>query len=120
RVAMKNVQSGDRLRFGSRFVALVGILFFGFAQSASARITRVVISNVQSPTFGGTSFGNTGQYEKLVGRAFGEVDPNDPRNAVITDIGLAPRNANGGVEYSMDIYILRPVDSSKGNRRVFF
>ena len=50
---------------------------------------------------------------KLVGRAFGEVDPNDPRNAVIADIALAPRNARGMVEYSTDIYILRPVDRSR-------
>jgi hypothetical protein len=48
------------------------------------------------------SFGPVGQYEKLAGRAYGEVDPGDPRNAVVTDIGLAPRNAGGKVEYSMD------------------
>jgi hypothetical protein len=28
-----------------------------------------------------------------------ELDPRDPRNAVITDILLAPRNARGMVEY---------------------
>lgn len=112
--------SSDRLRRGHRILTLASILFLGLVSSASARITRVVITTVQSPTFGGTPFGNTGQYEKLVGRAFGEVDPSDPRNAVITDIAFAPRNAGGMVEYSMDIYILRPVDSSKGNRRVFF
>jgi hypothetical protein len=36
------------------------------------------------------SFGSVGQYEKLRGRAFGEVDPNDQRNTIITDIKLAP------------------------------
>ena len=54
------------------------------------------------------------------GRAFGEVDPNDPRNALIVDIALAPRNARGRVEYSTDVYILRPVDPARGNHRVFF
>jgi hypothetical protein len=61
-----------------------------------------------------------GQYEKLVGRAFGEVDPAAPRNAVIADIDLAPRNARGMVKYSTDIYILRPVERSRGNHRLFF
>src|SRR5579862_5867466 len=85
-----------------------------------AHITRVEISRVESPTFDGASFGNVGQYEKLVGRAYGEVDPADPRNALITDIKLAPKNAKGMIEYSTDLYILRPIDPSKGNHRLFF
>jgi hypothetical protein len=87
--------------------------------SANARITRIVITSTQSPTFGGAIFGDVGQYEKLVGQAFGEVDPNDPKNALIADIALAPRNVKGMVEYSMDIYILRPVDPAQGNRVLF-
>ena len=38
-------------------------------------ITKIVIESIQSPTFGGISFGEVGQYEKLRGRAFGELDP---------------------------------------------
>ena len=52
----------------------------------------------ESPTFGGYSWPGVGQYEKLVGKAFGEVDPTDPQNSVIVDILLAPRNAKGHVE----------------------
>src|SRR5262249_61959334 len=73
--------------------------------TAHARITRIQITSRQSPTFDGRVFGGVGAYEKLRGRAFGEVDPSDPRNAIITDIELAPKNASGKVEYSMDIYI---------------
>src|SRR5262249_47327179 len=73
-------------------------------------ITRIEISSVESPTFEGKTFGSVGAYEKLRGTAFGEVDPNDPRNAVITDLRLAPRNARGNVEYAMDFYILKPID----------
>src|SRR5262249_38811185 len=98
---------------------LLSIFLFGLPP-ASARITHVEITSVQSPTFGGSSFGSIGQYEKVVGKVFGEVDPDDRRNTAITDIRIAPRNARGMVEYSMDIYILRPVDTSKGNRRVLF
>ena len=85
---------------------------------ADAHITRIEITGTESPTFEGRSFGDVGPYEKLRGRAYGEVDPEDPRNAVITDIELAPRNANGMVEYSMDIYILKPVDLGRGNHKL--
>ncbi len=61
-----------------------------------------------------------GQYEKLRGTAYGEIDPTDPRNAVITDLENAPVNASGMVEYSTDIFILKPVDLEKGNHRLIF
>ena len=86
------------------------------AAPAQARITKVVIDTVasQSPTFGGYSWPGVGQYEKIAGKAFAEVDPTDPLNAVIVDLGLAPRNANGNVEFSFDFYILKPIDTEKG------
>lgn len=87
---------------------------------AEAGITRLEITHTESPTFGGTSFGTVGQYEKLRGRAFGEVDPNDPRNAVITDLELAPRNVRGMVDYSTDVLILKPINLAAGNHRVFY
>src|SRR5512145_2085321 len=85
------------------------------ASPTEAHITRIVIdpARSESPTFEGRSFGPAGKvgpYEKLRGKAFGEVDPDDPRNAVITDLKLAPRNARGRVEYSMDVFILKPID----------
>ncbi|HET8564692.1 MAG TPA: hypothetical protein VFM35_12530 [Candidatus Binatia bacterium] len=98
------------------------IALFLIPALVEARITRIEITSIESPTFEGRTFGpsrSVGAYEKLRGRAFGEVDPNDPRNAVITDIELAPRNGAGMVEYSMDIYILKPIDLSKGNHKLF-
>ena len=85
-----------------------------------ARVVRIEIERVESPAFEGRSFGDVGPYEKLVGRVFGEIDPEAPENAVITDVELAPRNARGRVEYAADLFILRPVDASKGNGRVFY
>ena len=90
------------------------------AASADARIVRLEILSVESPTFGGMSFGKVGTYEKIFARAYGEVDPHDRRNALITDINLAPRNANGMVEYSTDVHIIKPVDPSKGNGKIFY
>ena len=79
-------------------------------------ITKIIIESIQSPTFDGVSFGEGGQYEKLVGRAFGELDPESSLNAVITDLTLSPRNARGKVEYTVDVYILKPVDLRHGNK----
>jgi len=90
------------------------------SSQAEAKITRIEINKVESPTFEGKAFGSVGQYEKLVGRAYGEVDPKDKRNAVIVDIQNAPRNANGMVEYDTDIYILKPINPANGNHRLWF
>jgi hypothetical protein len=90
------------------------------ASGPPAGITRLEITSVERPTFDGRTFGRAGAYEKLRGRAYGEIDPDDPRNAVITDLKLAPRNARGRVEYSMDVYILKPVELARGNHKLFF
>jgi len=100
---------------------LLGAAAFGLlAAPAEARIVKIQITRVETPTFEGTSFGSVGQYEKLVGKAFGEVDPKDPRNAVIVDIANAPKNARGMVEYDTDFYILKPVNLANGNHRLWF
>jgi hypothetical protein len=101
-------------------VALAAALLLVAASAADARITKLTIVTKESPTFGGHTFPGVGQFEKLVGKAYGELDPNDPKNAAIVDIKLAPRNARGKVEYAVDFYILKPVDLSKGNHKVMY
>ena len=100
-------------------LAVAGALVAPIAQ---ARITKVVIDATlsQSPTFGGYSWPGVGQYEKIVGKAYGEVNPHDRRNRVITDIELAPTNARGNVEYSFDFYILKPIDLAKGAHKMMY
>jgi hypothetical protein len=92
------------------------VVLFVSGKQTEAMITKIIIDSVQSPTFDGVAFGAVGQYEKLVGRVFGELDPASPLNAAITDITLAPRNARGRVEYMTDIYILKPVNAARGNK----
>jgi Alpha/beta hydrolase domain len=82
--------------------------------------TTAMTAPSQMPTFGGMTFGPVGTYDKIRGTASGTLDPKDPKNAVITDIALAPVDANGLVEYNMDFYILKPSDLTKGNHKVFF
>ena len=111
-------------RRSSLYLGVVGALAatVGLVTPATveARLVKFVVSSKESPTFGGYSFAGVGQYEKIVGKAFGELDPNDPKNAVIVDIQLAPRNANGKVEYSFDFYILKPIDLTKGTHKVMY
>lgn len=96
------------------FLSLLPIALAGIGVPAEARITKIEI-NSRAVAYGGTVFGAVGQYETLRGVAFGEVDPNDSLNEVITDIKLAPRNARGMVEYNMDFWISKPVDMTKAN-----
>ncbi len=85
-------------------------------------ITKIVIdpSRSEASAFGGRSFGSVGQYEKIRGVAYGQLDPTDSQNSVITDIEFGPVNSKGMIEYSMDIFILKPIDLNKGNHRILF
>ena len=89
---------------------------------AQARITKIVVdpARSESPTFGGYSWPGVGEYEKIVGKAYGEVDPHDRQNRIIVDIELAPRNASGNVEYSFDFYILAPIDRKAGKGKMMY
>ena len=53
-------------------------------------------------------------YEKLEGVLHFSADPAARANEPIADLGLAPRNARGLVEYSADFYLLRPLDGGRG------
>src|SRR6266571_191929 len=90
------------------------------AVPAHASVRKIQITAKESPTFGGYSWPGVGQYEKIVGKAYGELDPSDRKNAVIVDLQLASRNARGQVEYSFDFYILKPMDLSKGNHKMLY
>src|ERR1039457_4505923 len=85
-----------------------------------ARVTRLAIERRESPAYKGQAFGKAGQYETLSGRFYGELDPKDPHNAIITDIQLAPRNARGMVEYSATFAISKPVDMSHSSGVLFY
>ena len=93
--------------------------FMILANAAAARINRIEILSTE-PAFGGAAFGEPGAYERLVGRAYGVLDPADPANTVSQDLSMAPRNARGLVEYSTAIEILKPHDIGRGNHVLMF
>ena len=97
-------------------MASAAVLALLAASSASqARVLRIVVDERKAAAEG-RSFGQAGAYEYIRGRIFGEVDPKDPRNAIIQDIAFAPRNARGMVEYISTFTLYSPTDLTKGNR----
>ena len=76
---------------------------------ADARVTRIIVDATKSLS------GQDIPYETITGRAFGELDPADAHNRLITDIDNAPRNANGNVEYIATFFLVKPVDLSQAS-----
>jgi hypothetical protein len=99
---------------GRACVALVA------AEAARAEVTRFEVLSVERSALEGTSFGDVGTYDRIKARVTVAVDPDDRRNAVIVDIGTAPRNAAGKVEAMSDVEILRPSDPKRGNGKLLY
>lgn len=103
------------------FVALLFIPAFGEARVISVQM------NAPEIAFGGYSWPGVGQYEKITGVAYAEVDPTDRRNSIIVDIGLAQmqaaagqpgKTAGGKVAYLLNFYILKPVNLNEVDRKL--
>lgn len=88
----------------------------GAAAAANGRVVKIDVQKVvpAKPVPGAAP------YEIVSGVFHGELDPRDPRNAIITDIAAAPRNAQGLVEYSATFAIARPVATPNGKQVLFY
>jgi hypothetical protein len=53
-------------------------------------------------------------YERIIGRAYFAVDPSLAVNRTVVDLDKAPRNAEGQVEFSGDLQMLRPKSGGNG------
>jgi hypothetical protein len=80
---------------------------------------KIEIESIQ-PAFGGAEFGRVGRYEKITGRIRGGADPGHPLNAGIVNLGKAPRNGAGMVEYAVDFCLLKPADMRRHNGRILY
>jgi hypothetical protein len=91
---------------------------FGFllllAIPLHARVVRLEISS-RSEVLNSKSFGDTGAYERIVGRAYFSVQVANPHNERIVDLANAVNLKNGEVEFSADIVAIQPKDPRKGN-----
>src|SRR2546430_8013364 len=88
-----------------------------FASSADAHVTHVVIVS-RAEIQDGRAFGLAGTYERIIGRVYFAINPENIHNRQIVDLEKAPRNAQGEVEFSADLYLYKPKDMNKGNNAV--
>ena len=88
------------------FGAALALSFVLGPATAHAHIVKIEIVKVEpaGPT-----------HERITGNAHGELDPADPKNAEITDIDLAPRNARGKVEYVTKFTLVRPTEMMRSS-----
>jgi hypothetical protein len=92
-------------------LALALAAFLAAAGPAQARVTRIVVDETKplpAADSGGVAF------EQVAGRAFGELDPAAPGNALINDIQLA-RDPDGKVRYVATFVLTKPVDLSRAS-----
>ncbi|HKO13808.1 MAG TPA: hypothetical protein VJV22_17695, partial [Acidobacteriaceae bacterium] len=97
----------------SRCAILLLVLFAGVS-TASARVVRIEVLK-RTPVLNGQSFGSAGPYEEITARVYFAVRPDDPHNRIIVDLDKAPRTAAGEVEFSSDLYLLRPIHGGNGS-----
>ena len=86
---------------------------------AHARVVEVKVA-VREPVLDGQAFALAGPYERIGGTIRFAVNPDNPANEIITDIALAPRNADGDVEFSTEFFMLKPVDADRGNGALLY
>jgi len=123
------------------------MVILAFGSTSLARVSRIEITE-RVPFAGGMAFGAVGPYEKIRGRLYYAVDPDNKYNRQIVDLQLAKsnqlrrdvsvvhdtgttryveeivggdaRNAKGEVEFWGDFLLLKPLDPSKGNHRLLY
>ena len=91
--------------------ALGGVLALTLLTPAQSRVTRIVIDDTQPLV---TPASPAIAYERVAGRAFGELDPALPANALIQDIALA-KDADGRVRYVASFVLYKPRDMAQAS-----
>ncbi|MBV1687551.1 hypothetical protein KRR38_07620 [Novosphingobium sp. G106] len=105
----------------SRFLlaaAALAVPHLAHAEEAKGAVRIEVSSRITA--FEGRTFGDYGPYERITGIAHLRIDPNAPANRGIVDLALAPRAADGMVDYDVDVVILRPQDGAKARRVLLY
>jgi Alpha/beta hydrolase domain len=106
------------MRLPARFMTVL-LFCLALVSMMHGRVVRVEITS-RADIDNGKPFGAAGAYEKITGRVYFAVDPENPHNRQIVDLDKAPRNAQGEVEFSADLYLLKPKDMAKSNGSVLF
>ena len=101
----------------NRFARLCALLLLmGCSHpGVQARVTRIVIDEMAPlPALAAAGAAPAIAYQQIAGRAFGELDPALPGNALIQDITLA-RDASGRVRYVSSFVIYQPVNAQQAS-----
>jgi hypothetical protein len=116
----------SRLEFVPQHLLLTLAASLLMCASAQARVTKIVIDETlaMAPATSATAELSTGAqtfvngskipYEIIAGRAFGELDPKLPQNALIQDIELA-KDADGRVRYVASFVLYKPIDPKQAS-----
>jgi hypothetical protein len=83
-----------------------------FAPVAMAALAHAAVTSVEITQRASIPIAN---YEQISGKVHFAVDPALPANRIITDIDRAPKNAKGLVEFSADLFVLKPRDPARSN-----
>ena len=103
-----------------RAINLIAATTIIFVSPSVAKVVKFEVLKVESPAFEGRTFGAAGTYDRILARATIAVTPDDIGNKIIVDLDRAPRDAQGKVEATTDVEILRPTVAANGNRTLFY
>jgi len=96
--------------------AIAAAVALAWAPLSDARVSSIIVDNIESPLctqrIAGVCTQTDPNYEAITGRAFGELDPMDDHNSLITDIAAAPR-VNGKAQYIATFFVVKPIDMSR-------
>ncbi len=113
------VDSSPRASLLRSSVTLIVAVDLAGTATAAADVVGVTVTT-RTPVADGRVFGTRGTYEQLTGRIEFAVDPADPHNRGIVDLECAPRDAQGRVHFTSDLYVVQPTDPAKGNGVMLF
>lgn len=92
-------------------VAAMAAVLLAVTPSTQARVTKILIDDTEPLA---TGAGQAIAYEQISGRAFGELDPSNPLNAIIQDIQLG-KDPDGKVRYVASFVLTKPVDLARAS-----
>src|SRR5438445_11999380 len=101
------------------YIFFLSIALLLFPSVSFGEITKIIIEK-RAPFANGYEFPVAGAYEKLVGKAYGELDPKSPLNKMIIDLDKTRKNSRGREEYWTDIFLLKPAELSRGNGKISY
>jgi hypothetical protein len=93
---------------------LVCLVFLFAAPYLPGRVTHVEITS-RTDVLDAQAFGESGPYERVIGRVYFAVSVANIHNRPIVDLAHSVNLQNGEVEFSADFVAVRPKDATRGN-----